>query len=257
MKLDLEHKVAIVTGGSKGIGFACAKALVEAGARVAIVGRDPAGLDAAATALGPREVMPLAHDLSVAGNEERIVAATLDQFGSLDILVNSAGSSAGGSFSELSDHVWRQSFELKIMSTVRMIRAVLPAMLERGAGRIVSIAGNSGLHHDASMLPGAMANTTLMSLTKGLADEVARCGVVLNCVSPGPTLTERLRGIIDALAAREGVASSVIEARMLAQTPTQRFCEPRDIARAVLFLASGLTRNVCGINLTIDGGATR
>jgi NAD(P)-dependent dehydrogenase (short-subunit alcohol dehydrogenase family) len=107
------------------------------------------------------------------------------------------------------------------------------------------------------MLPGVMANTTLIALTKGLSDRHAGEGVLLNCVSPGPTLTQRLSDVIDGVAASEGISRAAAEARLLAQTPTRRFCTPQDVARVVLFLCSPLTRNISGINLTVDGGATR
>jgi NAD(P)-dependent dehydrogenase (short-subunit alcohol dehydrogenase family) len=254
---DFDGKVAIVTGGSKGIGRACAAALAHAGARVVIVGRDPAVLREVSHDLGPSRVLGLAKDLGHAGNAKAVFAETKARFGQIDILVNSAGSSASGPFLELPDSAWQESFDLKIMATIRLIREVLPHMLERGRGHIVSIAGNSALHPDVAMLPSAMANATLIALTKGIADSVAQRGVTLNSVSPGPTLTGRLRALIATLAEREGVETAAIEARILAKTPSRQFCDPAEIARVVLFLCSGQARNIVGTNLTVDGGATR
>lgn len=255
--LDFTDKVALVTGGSKGIGLACAVALVQAGAKVAIVGRDRALLETFTQKHGADRVLGIAHDLSRSGGAARVAAETLARFGQVDVLINSAGSSASGPFLSLPDSAWQDSFDLKIMATLRMIREILPHMLERERGHIVSIAGNSALHPEATMLPGVMANTTLIAVTKALAHSVAGHGVVLNCVSPGPTLTDRLRGIIEARAEHEGIDTATVTARMLARTPSRRFCEPEEIARTVLFLCSGAVPNLVGTNLTVDGGATR
>jgi 3-oxoacyl-[acyl-carrier protein] reductase len=254
---DFSGKVAIVTGGSKGIGLACAKALIHAGARVAIVGRDVSLLKDIEQTLGADRLLGIAQDLSQAGSAAHVVTETLARFGQVDVLVNSAGSSASGPFLTLPDSAWQDSFNLKIMATLRIIREVLPHMIERKQGHVVSIAGNSALQPDATMLPSVMANTTLIALTKALGDSVAEQGVVLNCVSPGPTLTDRLRGIIASKAEHEGVDVATITARMLSKTPSRRFCEPEEIARTVLFLCSGLVSNIVGTNLTVDGGATR
>jgi NAD(P)-dependent dehydrogenase (short-subunit alcohol dehydrogenase family) len=257
LALDLDGRIAIVTGGSKGIGLAAARALAASGACVALIGRDARALDAAVGDIGADKALALVHDLSLPGSETAAVQETQARFGRVDLLVNAAGASGGGDFLALPDAVWQQSFDLKIMATIRMIRAVLPLMLAQGWGRVVSIAGNSALHNNAAMLPGAMANTTLIALTKGLSDRHAGEGVLLNCISPGPTLTQRLSDVIDGVAAGEGISRAAAEARLLAQTPTRRFCTPQDIARVVLFLCSPLTRNISGINLTVDGGATR
>jgi NAD(P)-dependent dehydrogenase (short-subunit alcohol dehydrogenase family) len=254
---DFSGKVALVTGGSKGIGLACARALIQAGAQVAVVGRDVGLLKDLEQTLGSTRLLGIAQDLSQADSAARVVNETLTRFGQVDILVNSAGSSASGPFLSLPDSAWQDSFNLKIMATLRVIREILPHMVERKQGNIVSIAGNSALQPDATMLPSVMANTTLIAVTKALADSVAEQGVVLNCVSPGPTLTDRLRGIIATRAAHEGVDTATITARMLSKTPSRRFCEPDEIARTVLFLCSGIAPNLVGTNLTVDGGATR
>jgi 3-oxoacyl-[acyl-carrier protein] reductase len=254
---DFSGKVAIITGGSKGIGLACAKALNHAGAQVAIVGRDARLLKDIEQTLGADRVLGIPHDLSQAGGAARVVAETLARFGQVDILINSVGSSASGPFLTLPDSAWQDSFDLKVMATLRIIREVLPHMIERKHGHIVSIAGNSALQPEVTMLPSVMANTTLIALTKAVADSVAEHGVLLNCVSPGPTLTDRLRGIIASRAEHEGVPVETITARMLSKTPSRRFCEPDEIARTVLFLCSGAVPNLVGTNLTVDGGATR
>jgi NAD(P)-dependent dehydrogenase (short-subunit alcohol dehydrogenase family) len=251
------NRFVLVSGGSKGIGLACARAFVGAGARVALIGRDRAALDAAVESLGATRALGLAYDLSVPESAGAVLAELEQRGESVDILVNSAGSSAAGPFLTLPDKAWEDSFALKIMATVRLVRAVLPAMVARRAGQIVSIAGNSALSPDAAMLPSIMANATLIALTKALGDAHAADGVRINCVNPGPTMTDRLRGIIAAAAAREQLEPAAIEARLLAKTPSRRFATPDEIAATVLFLCSGIAPNLVGTQLTVDGGATR
>ncbi|BAO89994.1 SDR family oxidoreductase [Caballeronia cordobensis] len=251
------NRFVLISGGSKGIGLACAHAFAAAGARVALIGRDRAALDAAVEAIGGARAFGLAHDLSAPDTAEAVLAELAQRGETVDVLVNSAGSSAAGPFLTLPDQAWHDSFALKIMATVRLVRAVLPGMIARQAGHIVSIAGNSALGPDASMLPSVMANATLIALTKALSDAHSADGVRLNCVNPGPTMTGRLRGIIAAAAAREQIEPAAIEARLLAKTPSRRFATPDEIAATVLFLCSGAAPNLVGTQLTIDGGATR
>jgi NAD(P)-dependent dehydrogenase (short-subunit alcohol dehydrogenase family) len=251
------NRLVLISGGSKGIGLACAHAFVGVGARVALIGRDRPSLDAAVETLGAARAFGLEHDLSLPDSVDAVLAALESGGETVDVLINSAGSSAAGPFLTLPDRVWEDTFALKIMGTVRLMRAVLPGMIARRAGHIVSIAGNSALGPDATMLPSVMANTTLIALTKALGDAHAADGVRLNCVNPGPTMTGRLRGIIAAAASREQVEPAAIEARLLAKTPSRRFATPDEIAATVVFLCSGIAPNLVGTRLTIDGGATR
>jgi NAD(P)-dependent dehydrogenase (short-subunit alcohol dehydrogenase family) len=256
MNSEFKGRVALVAGGSRGIGLACVETLLAAGACVAAIGRDPVQLNTLSERFGTESFLALQGDLTVAGTEDTMVAQVLERFSRLDILINSAGSSGGGQFVSVPDSVWQSSFDLKIMGTVRLIRAVLPHMQSAGYGWIVSIAGNSALHHNAQMLPSAMANVTLLSVTKGLATQMAPHGLVINSVSPGPTLTDRLLGLFADRAAEQGVPVASVEKSFLSGTPNGQFCQPADIARSVLFLCSPLNRQVVGINLTVDGGAT-
>jgi 3-oxoacyl-[acyl-carrier protein] reductase len=256
MNTEFEGRVALVSGGSRGIGLACVEALLTAGARVAAIGREQVQLDKLNERFGSEHFLALQGDLTVAGTEEALLERVLERFSRLDILINSAGSSGGGQFVTVPDSVWQASFDLKIMATVRLIRAVLPHMQAAGSGWIVSVAGNSALHHNAQMLPSAMANVTLLSITKGLATQMAPHGLVINCVSPGPTLTDRLRAIFAQRAAEQHLPLATVESLFLSGTPSGQFCQPEDIARSVLFLCSPRNRQVVGINLTVDGGAT-
>ena len=256
MKNEFKGRVALVAGGTRGIGLACVEALLDAGAQVAAVGRDTVQLQDLRERFGSENFLALQGDLTVAGTEESLVTKVLERFERIDILINSAGSSGGGQFVTVPDSTWQASFDLKIMASVRLLRAVLPHMQAASRGWIVSIAGNSALHHDAQMLPSAMANVTLLSITKGLARQMAPFGVVINCVSPGPTLTDRLRALFASRAHEQGIPLETVAESFLSGTPSGRFCQPQDIARSVLFLCSPLNRQVVGINLTVDGGAT-
>lgn len=257
MDLGLGGQRALVTGGGAGIGRAVSRALVAEGARVAIVGRDPARLSALRAERGMEGVVTIQADLSTAEGAHHAVRETLEHLGAPDILVNSAGSSRGGLFWDLDDKVWDESFNLKLMGTVRLLRAIVPNMMRRGSGRVVTIVGNSGRQPGARFLPGSAANAALLAITKGLADEAAAAGVTINAVNPGPTRTERWSGLMEDAAHETGRTVAEVEASHLAGIPRGRLSEPEEIARYVVFLCSPLARAATGTSLTIDGGATR
>ncbi|WP_158807060.1 SDR family oxidoreductase [Beijerinckia sp. L45] len=257
MDLHLDGKTALVTGGSAGIGRAVALALVAEGCRVVVVGRDEARLAAMRAEVGADKLVTVVADLATSAGADKVAKTTIAQVGVPDILVNSAGSSQGGLFWTIDDTVWDESLNLKLMGTIRMLRAIVPLMMERRSGNVVTIVGNSGRQPGARFLPGSAANAALLAVTKGLADEVAASGVVINAISPGPTRTDRWTGLMAKAASASSRTIADVEATHVAAIPNGRLSEPEEIARYVVFLCSPLATAATGTSLTIDGGATR
>ncbi len=258
--LELGGKVAVITGGSRGLGAASARLLAAEGSRLVLVARSEERLRAVADDLRRHhgaEAVTAAHDLTAADSPDAVARTALDAFGRIDILINCAGSSQGGIFWEVPDEVWRQSLDLKFFATVRMIRAVLPTMREQRYGRIVTVVGNTGRQPNPRMLPGAAANSALLAVTKGLAEEVAADGVTVNAVNPGPTRTERWQTLMANLAEQGGKTVDEIEAGFMKDIPMQRLAAPEEMARYIVFLASNAAANMTGSSITADGGWTK
>jgi 3-oxoacyl-[acyl-carrier protein] reductase len=258
--LNLKGKIALVTGGNRGLGAACAAMLAAEGASIFLTARDAEKLSETSDAISQAsnaDVGGLAADLTEPAAADEVVAAAIKKFGRVDILVNSAGASKGGVFWEVPDQVWQDSFDLKFMATVRMMRAVIPGMRAQQYGRIVTIAGNTGKQPTSTMLPSAFANAALLTVTKGLADEVVKDGIIVNAVNPGPIRTERMATILNSIQQSSGLPMAEVEADFVSNIPMKRVGEPDEIARLVTFLASDMAANMTGISVTADGGSTR
>jgi NAD(P)-dependent dehydrogenase (short-subunit alcohol dehydrogenase family) len=257
MDLGLAGKTALVTGGSAGIGFACARTLAEEGADVAIVAREPDRLERAAGELGAtgRRIVAIAADLSLAADVTRAAAEGQAALGRIDILINNAGSAMGGPFVDLDDEAYRRAWDLKLLGYIRMTRAVVPAMIARRDGRIVNIIGGAGRTPNAEFLPGSTANAALINFTRGLSKELAKHNVRINAISPGTTATERQERLVEQRK-RPGVslAEAMIEAA--AAVPLGRMVRPEEIAAMAAFLASDRSASTTGTEVQIDGGGT-
>ncbi len=260
MNLQLDGKVALITGATGGLGAACARELAQEGAKLFLTARTEGALVELAESLRGKDgdaVRWLAADLTSPEAAKAVSTAAGNTYGRIDILVNSAGASAGGLFWEIPDSVWEDSMALKFMGTVRMIRAVLPGMIDRRYGRIVTLVGNSGREPDPRLLPSAAANAGLLAVTAGLAREVAQYGVVINAVNPGPTRTGRWEAMMEAFAARSGKTPQEEEQPYLSAIPQGRLGDAAEIARLVAFLASDAAPHITGRSITADGGASR
>lgn len=262
MDLKLSGKIALITGGSRGIGFAGAKALADEGAKIAIAARDEARLKQAKSELaGAGDVLTIAADLTKTGEEIRIMDAVMAKFGRLDILVNSAGAAQGGVFWKLSDEDWQANLGLKLFGTIRMMRAAIPVMLKQHYGRIVTIAGAAGRQPEARLLPVGVANASIYILTRALADELGPEGIVATAINPGVTRTDRFINRLKVRAEKEKRTLQDVQAEtekhIREQTPLRRVGTAEDIAAWVAFLASDRAAHFTGQSITVDGGLNR
>ncbi len=250
MDLGLSGKVAIVTGGSKGIGRAVAFSLLNEGASVLVCARGQDALDetiAMAGAAAAARITAAAADLTRGDAIEAVVERCRAVFGGVDILVNNAGSTRPGEFLKLSDEAWMEDWSLKFFGYVRMAREVLPLMQKRGGGVIVNVIGTGALRPAAGFMIGGAVNAALNHFTKALADEGAKHGVRVVGVNPGPIMTERLLRFLPPGEERDKA--------MRRSTPLGRAGQPEEVADLVAFLASGRAAFIHGANVTIDGGA--
>lgn len=236
----IEGKRALVTGASRGIGFAAAKALREMGAEVTIAARNAPELKAAAVRIGASWVPA---DVSHEGDVLRLV----DRAGDVDILVSNAGGPPPGLPSAVTEDAWEAGFETTFMSTVRLVDGVLAGMRSRGWGRIVAITSLT-VRRPALTLPVSNAmRSAVTNHLRTLAMEVAADGVTCNTVAPGYTATERLKRLhTDAADAQ----------RLMATIPARRFGEPEEVAAAVAFLATNEAAYITGQEILVDGGFT-
>jgi 3-oxoacyl-[acyl-carrier protein] reductase len=252
MDLGLNGKTVLVTGASKGIGLACAEVFAGEGARVIMVARDQARLEAAAADLSSRHQGPVdtfAADLSQASERERLWAAQ----GSIDILVNNAGAIPGGGLLDLSMERWEEAWSLKVMGYIHLTKLALAQMKERGSGVIVNIIGMAGRSPRYGYVCGATGNAALMAFTGAVGGKAQEWGVRVFGINPASTRTDR----IISLSKQRAAAALGDESRwqdMLTDLPLGRLIEPKEIANAAAFLASPACGYVSGAVLDVDGG---
>jgi NAD(P)-dependent dehydrogenase (short-subunit alcohol dehydrogenase family) len=254
MELGLKGKNVLITGGSKGIGLACARAFKAEGARVAIVSRSQANLDAAKKSLG--ECYTIAADLIDPAAAAAMVEKVEKDFGLLDILVNSAGAARRTDAADLTPQAWHAAMDAKYFSYVYVIDPVVKKMAARGRGAIVNVIGQGGKVPSPIHLPGGAANAALMLASAGLANAYASKGVRVVGVNPGNTRTDRVKEGLAADAKRQGISEDEALKRAVARIPLGRMAEPEEIADVVVFAASDRGRFMTGANITLDGSAS-
>lgn len=255
MDLLLSNKVAIVTGASRGIGKAIAATLSAEGMKVVLAARSRDELEAVASSL-PNESLVQALDLRERESADQVIAATVEKFGKLDLLVNNAGATRRGGFLALTDEEWADGFALKFFGAMRLSRAAWPH-LQASQGTIVNIIGVGGKAGSAEFTIGGSVNAALMNLTKALADRGVKDGVRVNAVNPGSIATERLQVRIQNYANANQISLEEAARRLPQEMKIERFGEPKEIAQAVAFLASPQASYIQGAILDVDGGVTR
>jgi NAD(P)-dependent dehydrogenase (short-subunit alcohol dehydrogenase family) len=240
MELGLRDRVCLVTGSTAGIGLATARLLVAEGARVVTHGRgDPPGVG---------EALHVAADFLEPGAPEAVVA----EVGSVDVLVNNVGVAYVAKFEELTEVQWDEMWQLNVMSFVRSIRAVLPAMRERGRGVVVNVSSTAGKRPSTGMPNYSVTKAAVLSLSRLVADLYAKDGIRCNAVTPGPTATEAWLGE-GGLADQQGDRDAVLE-KVAAGRPLGRLAEPDEIAAVIVFLCSDAASYVTGAAWSADGG---
>ncbi len=255
MNLQLSNKVAVVTGASRGIGRAIAEELANEQMRLVLVARSGDVLKEVAAFIGGECLVHIA-DLRRADDATEVIAATVQRFGSIDVLVNNAGATKRGDFLELTDTDWTDGFALKFFGTMRLCRAAWRHLVA-SRGSIINIIGVGGRTASADFTIGGSVNSALLNLTKALAHRGLTDGVRVNAINPGAIATERLQRRIQALAAEQGLDYETAAKAMLQELGVARFGTPAEIAHAVAFLASPAANYCQGTIMDVDGGQTR
>lgn len=265
MNLEIAGKTVVVTGGSAGIGLACAEAFLAEGARVAIIGRRMETLKQAQQHLASHSkdtVVIVAADLVREVEADRALTCIEESIGAVDVLINCAGAAKRSNYRELNEAAWRAGFESKFMPYINMCTVVLRRFEERRRNSlenppklaVVNVIGKGGKSPSATHLPGGAANAALMLATAGLAQVWGGAGVRINAVNPASIATDRLRR---RLVVEFGEGTDFTSERVQAEVrniPLGRFGEPREVANVVLFLASECASYVLGSNVVMDGG---
>jgi 3-oxoacyl-[acyl-carrier protein] reductase len=260
MDLGLQDKVALVAAGSAGLGLAVAVELAREGARVAICGRDVARLATAAEAIrtaGARDVLTVTADVSLAEDARRFVDEAASHFGRVDILVTNAGGPPSGEFLDLDEEAWRKGVDLTLMSAVNLCYAAVPHMRAAGGGRIIAITSVSVKQPLRNLTLSNSIRAAVVGLTKTLSIELAPYNILVNSVLPGWTRTQRVDELMNARAAKQGVAREQIESGIVGEIPLKRMGEPEEFAAVVTFLASERASYVTGVAIPVDGGSIR
>ncbi|MGE5471591.1 MAG: SDR family NAD(P)-dependent oxidoreductase [Bacteroidota bacterium] len=258
MDLQISGKRALVSGSTKGIGFAIAVELAREGARVVINGRSPAGVAAAVERLrslvGGAEVSGIAADLATPAGVAALVAAVPQ----VDILVNNLGIFDPKPFADIPDSEWQRFFDTNVMSGVRLSRHYLPAMQAANWGRIVFISSESGINTPGEMVHYGMTKSAQLAVSRGLAQSCAGTGVTVNAVLPGPTRSEGVGEFFAKLAAEAGIPNEEMERRFFAEgrpsSILKRMIEPTEVAALVAYVCSPRAAATTGAALRVEGG---
>ncbi|MGI4815794.1 MAG: SDR family oxidoreductase [Janthinobacterium lividum] len=256
MQLHLENKLVVITGGSKGIGLACASAFAAEGARVVLVSRDPENLAAARALLREAGVdaAGYAANLSHYAEAQRVITEIEAQQGPIEILINSAGAAKRNDPALLDGDAIRAGMEAKFFPVANAQQAVLAPMRQRQHGVIVNIVGTGGKVPTVTHVAGGAANAALMLSTVAQATYYAALGIRINAINPGHTLTGRVQQSVDVDAQRFGISQEEALARGQASVPLGRYGRPEEIADVALFLASERASYVVGAIVPVDGG---
>ena len=258
MDLGIRNRVAMVAAASKGIGLAAATALAREGCKVSICSRDGGALETARGRIraeaADAEVQVFPCDVTKAEDLEAWHRATVEESGPVDILVTNTGGPPAATFLDLSEEQWRRGIDLTLMNVVRLSRLVLPGMRERRWGRIIHLTSLTAKQPIALLTISSTLRAGLSALTKTMANEFSREGVLVNAVVPGHILTARQVELNEIRSKQEGISVEDYAARVQRSIPIGRYGEPREIGEAVAFLASERASYITGATIQIDGG---
>ncbi len=257
MDLQLEGKTALVTGGSEGIGKGITLALAKEGVDVAICARRKDVLEKTAADIAKqtnRKIVAIPADLRKDADAKNFIEQAHDALGRIDIMINNAGSAAGGVIEHLTEDDWDKGLQLKFMGYVRCLRYALPIMVKQGGGRVVNLIGNDGVKPSYwEICPGA-ANAAGQNLTLSLAGQYGKNGISFCAVNPGPVRTERWVGLVNAMSRDMKLSYEQADQLAPSSIPMGRIAEVEEVANLVVMLASPLMHMVNGTMIEIDGG---
>jgi NAD(P)-dependent dehydrogenase (short-subunit alcohol dehydrogenase family) len=258
MDLQLRDRVVMVVGATGGIGSAVAEAFAAEGARLALVGRDQAKLVALAEAIKQHDVASAMFtcDLLDAAQPEATVRQVEAHFGRLDVVAICAGNAKRGGLDDVTDADFESTLQVKLLGPIRLVRAALPGMRERGFGRIVMVGGLNGRNPTGQAVVGGAVNAGAANVARQLAKANAASGITVNVVDPHYTRTRRWEQRLDELQRRHGISRDEASAQASSHMPIGRPVEPQEIADIVLFLASPRTAAINGAIIPVDGGST-
>jgi 3-oxoacyl-[acyl-carrier protein] reductase len=260
MDLELKDMVAIVGGASKGLGRACAQALAEEGCKLVICSRSGPDLEKAAAEIGAAtgcEVLAVAGDLDRYETIRDLVAATVERYGRLDILVNNSGGPPLAQAHAASEEQWATAVQRSLLYFSRMCREALPHLKRSGGGRIVNILASTVYQPIPNLALSGATRMGVVAFAKSLADEVGRDGILVNNVCPGSILTERMLSNVTARAKQKGISLEAAVAERAEETAVGRIGEPKELAHLVAFLASPKASYITGTTVRVDGGLVR
>ena len=252
MELGLKGKVAVITGGTEGIGKATALTLAREGAKVAICARRKALLEATVAEITQAggEALAVVADMSKAADCERFINETVQRFGGIDILLNNAGTSSRGKFLELSDDAWAADIELKVFGAIRCTRLAVPHMKKRGGGRIINITISSAKQPGAGSYPTSVSRAAGLAITKALSKEFAADNILVNTICIGKIKS----GQHERRYTRDGQSAEQYYAETGRDIPMKRVGEAQEVANVITFLASNAASYVTGTSINLDGG---
>ena len=263
MEINLKNRVALVTGGSKGIGRGAAEALSAAGATVVVCARNEDELQTAAleiTAKTGNKVIPIPTDVTSQPDVAQLLVRAKQDAGDIDILVNNAGGiGQTGAFEDIDEEIYSQLYDLNVVSMVRLMKAVLPAMKAKRWGRIINISSENGLQPYPDMIPYDLTKAAIINLSKAVSKAVGEYNILVNTVSPAFITTPLVEGMMEALARGKGTTKEEAEREFLQQNRPdivlQRPGTIEEVGAAVVFLASEQASFITGTNLRVDGGS--
>ena len=254
MDLGLNGLRALVTGASRGLGFATAQALAAEGVRVALNSRSADKLRVAADKLGGVAVPA---DITESGAAERVIAETVESLGGLDILITNAGGPPSGAFEFFDDAAWEKALDLSLMSHVRLIRAALPHLRRSQAAAVLTITSYSVKQPIPNLVLSNSIRAATVGLTKTLALELGKDGIRFNSILPGWTETERVTELMTFRAGQNGTTVDEEIRKQMAESPLGRMARPEEFAKPAVFLVSPAASYITGVMLTVDGGMVK
>lgn len=262
MDLGLENKVALVTGGTKGIGKAIAKALADEGAQVVICGRGKDNLEKTKKDIesSGKNVLAIQADLTKQADVDHLISTIIETHNTIDILINNAGMTPGfNHFENITLEDWENIFDLNVFGTVRVTKAVLPYMKKANYGRIINLGSESGVQPDAFMPEYNATKAALINLTKSLSKAYAKDGILINTVSPAFVMTPLLENAMQQDAEKQGISFDKAVHQFLEENrphiEVKRPGNPEEVASSVVYLASDKSSFINGANIRVDGGS--